>query len=177
MANSPIMFIRHAEKPQKQQKGVTPDGEHDEHSLSVQGWTRAGALAVLFSHTTEDSGITPPARIIATAPSHSYRSKREHDTALPTAKRLGITIEATPIPADYEHLAVDIQQGDRPTLIVWHHGSIPDFVRAFPISNPSDVPSTWPEERFDVIWALDPEGDTFRWRTIPQQLLEGDAST
>jgi len=169
------MFIRHAEKPEKQQKGVTPDGEHDEHSLSVHGWTRAGALAALFGGG--HPGVTTPGRIIATAPNDSYKSKREHDTALPTAKRLGIAIEATPIPADYEHLAADIQRGDRPTLIVWHHGSIPDFVRAFPISNPSDVPSTWPEERFDVIWALEPEGDTFRWQTIPQQLLEGDAST
>lgn len=175
MANSTIMFIRHAEKPDKQQKGVTLDGEHDEHSLSVHGWTRAGALAALFG--SGHAVVTTPGRIIATAPNHSYKSKREHDTALPTAKRLGIVIEATPIPANYEHLAADIQQGDCPTLIVWHHGSIPDFVRAFPISNPSDVPIAWPEERFDVIWALEPEGDTFRWQAIPQHLLEGDTST
>lgn len=169
----PIMFIRHAEKPEKQEKGVTPDGEHDEHSLSVRGWTRAGALAALF--TNADEPLSPPARIIATAPSHSYKSKREHDTALPTANRLGLTIDSQPIPDDYTHLVDDLTLSDASTLIVWHHGSIPSFVQAFPLSNAEQVPQKWPEDRFDLIWVLEQDGNTYLWREAEQGLLHGDA--
>ena len=42
-----IMLVRHGEKPGEGSPphGVNKHGERDEHSLSVQGWTRAGALA------------------------------------------------------------------------------------------------------------------------------------
>lgn len=169
----PIMFIRHAEKPDKAEKGVTPDGEHDEHSLSVRGWTRAGALAAMFANT--DEPLAPPARIIATAPSHSYKSKREHDTALPTANRLGVTIDSQPIPDNYSRLVDDLTHSDEPALIVWHHGSIPSFVHAFPLSNDDQVPESWPEDRFDLIWILEPDSSTYRWREYEQALLHGDA--
>lgn len=178
VASNSIMFIRHAEKPDKDHKGVTPDGDHDEHSLSVRGWTRAGALAVLFARTSNDSGIdseiATPDRIIATEPSESYKSKREHDTALPTAHRLGLTIEATAIPDEYSALAANIQAAATPTLVVWHHGRIPDFIASFPVANTEEVPKVWPEDRFDLIWALTPEGDHYVWSSIPQGLLQGD---
>ena len=178
VASNSIMFIRHAEKPDKDHKGVTPDGDHDEHSLSVRGWTRAGALAVVFARTSNGSdsysGIAIPDRIIATAPSESYKSKREHDTALPTAHRLGLTIEATAIPDHYSAVAANIQATATPTLVVWHHGRIPEFIASFPVANANEVPKAWPEDRFDLIWALTPEGDHYVWSEIPQALLEGD---
>lgn len=169
----PIMFIRHAEKPDKTEKGVTPDGEHDEHSLSVRGWTRAGALAALFSNTR--SPLAEPTRVIATAPSHSYKSKREHDTALPTADRLGLTIDAHDVPEDYSHLVDALRNESEPTLIVWHHGSIPQFVHAFPLINPDAVPERWPEDRFDLIWILTPSDRGYEWIQVEQDLLHGDA--
>ena len=45
------MFIRHGEKPGENgpPHGINHDGEHDPHSLSVRGWTRAGALAGLLA--------------------------------------------------------------------------------------------------------------------------------
>ena len=169
----PIMFIRHAEKPEKSEKGVTPDGEHDEHSLSVRGWTRAGALAALFANTR--APLTRPGRVIATAPSHSYKSKREHDTALPTADRLGVTIEAQAVPETYTELAEQLGDASDATLVVWHHGSIPTFVHAFPLVNPADVPQRWPEDRFDLIWLLVPTEHGYQWREVEQDLLHGDA--
>lgn len=172
MPESPIMFIRHAEKPDKAEKGVTPDGEHDEHSLSVRGWTRAGALAALFANTR--SPLALPARVIATAPSHSYKSKREHDTALPTANRLGLTIDAREVPEDYAQLVQELHSSSEPTLIVWHHGTIPDFVRSFPLTNADQVPSAWPEDRFDLIWILSPSDDHYEWQQVEQRLLDGD---
>lgn len=173
MPDTPIMFIRHAEKPEKEQKGVTPDGEHDEHSLSVRGWTRAGALAALFASTS--APLVQPQRVIATAPSHSYKSKREHDTAAPTADRLGLTIDSREIPEDYAQLVEEIGSSSKSTLVVWHHGSIPAFVRSFPLTNANAVPATWPEDRFDLIWVLSPTGDNYEWQQIEQRLLDGDA--
>jgi hypothetical protein len=175
MPGPTVMFIRHAEKPDKDHKGVTPDGEHDEHSLSVRGWTRAGALAALFSENTSRSGLTIPARIIATAPSHSYKSKREHDTALPTAQRLDLPIESTSIPDGYAELVADIRAADQPTLVVWHHGSIPDFIAGFDVSNVDAIPRTWPEDRFDLVWVLSPKDGSYIWGAVPQGLLKGDA--
>lgn len=168
-----IMFIRHAEKPDKSEKGVTPDGEHDEHSLAVRGWTRAGALAALFANT--QAPLSQPTRIIATAPSHSYKSKREHDTALPTARRLGLSIDAQSVPDDYAQLVETLTTSDDTTLIVWHHGSIPAFIRSFPLANPEQVPREWPEDRFDLIWVLVPSGEGYAWHQIEQDLLHGDA--
>jgi hypothetical protein len=175
MALPTVMFIRHAEKPEKSEKGVTRAGEPDEHSLSVRGWTRAGALAAFFSRNLSDSPATTPGRVIATKPSADYKSKREHDTAVPTAHRLGLDIESVNIPGHYDHLATDIQHAGIPTLVVWHHGSIPSFVSAFPVSNSDDVPNSWPDDRFDVIWVLMDAGDHYLWHQMEQRLLEGDA--
>ena len=172
MPESPIMFIRHAEKPDKAEKGVTPEGEHDEHSLSVRGWTRAGALAALFANTRHP--LARPERVIATAASQSYKSKREHDTALPTADRLRLPIDAREVPPEYAQLVEEVRSHSEPTLIVWHHGSIPAFVRSFPLANAGQVPSTWPEDRFDLIWVLSPVGDQYEWQQIEQRLLDGD---
>ena len=60
-----IMVIRHAEKPLHpagSPYGVTPHGEEDPHSLTVTGWTRAGALAQLFApaHGRPPLGLRRP---------------------------------------------------------------------------------------------------------------------
>jgi hypothetical protein len=171
-----LMFIRHAEKPEKAEKGVTPDGEHDEHSLSVRGWTRAGALAALFANASARRHLVEPARVIATAPSHSYKSKREHDTALPTAERLGLKIEAIEVPADYAPLVKELRNSSDASLIVWHHGTMPAFIRSFPLTNAAEVPTAWPEDRFDLIWVLVPTGDDYEWHQLDQDLLQGDSA-
>jgi hypothetical protein len=173
-----VMFIRHAEKPDHSQHGVTREGEHDAHSLSVHGWTRAGALAALFSHVSKskDSSLVQPERIIATSPSHDYKSKREHDTALPTAERLGLHIESHEVPDDYQVLVDNIASEEKQTLIIWHHGTMPDFVRSFPIRNMEDVPKNWPADRFDLIWVLSPDGNMWTFSEVAQDLLVGDES-
>lgn len=172
------MFIRHAEKPDHSQHGVTRAGEHDDHSLSVHGWTRAGALAALFSHVSGSThhSIVQPERILATSPSHDYKSKREHDTALPTAERLNLHIESHEVPDDYQALVDNITKDGKPTLIVWHHGTMPQFIRSFPITNIDAVPRHWPEDRFDLIWVLRPEGDGWTFSEVAQDLLVGDES-
>lgn len=176
-----IMFIRHAEKPGEDgpPHGINHDGEHDPHSLSVRGWTRAGALAGLFAYAPTElhPQIVVPKRVVATRFTHDYSSRREVDTATPLALRLDI-----PIDDDFDHtqakaLSRSILDDPRPTLVVWHHGSMSDLLARFPISNGDDVPKRWPEDRFDLIWVLvlDPKTQDYRFLSVSQALLDGDA--
>jgi hypothetical protein len=176
-----VILIRHGEKPGDDgpPRGVNRHGEQDEHSLSVRGWTRAGALAAVLAHSPNPShpSLATPGRVFATRATSSYRSKREHDTAAPTALRLGL-----PIGQDWEHgdeagLAGAVTSEPSAALVVWHHGRMVDLVRSFPLSNPDDVPAAWPEDRFDLYWILRREPGpalSYRFSTAPQLLLDGD---
>ena len=176
-----IMFVRHGEKPSDDgpPHGVNVHGEHDPHALSVRGWTRAGALAAIFAHAPSAAhpGIVQPGRVIATQASDEAKSRREVDTARPTADRLSITLEDGHSHGEEKQVAAEILAKPDSTLVVWHHGTIAKLVAAFPVSNASDVPDHWPEERFDLIWVLTREpGDqlSYRFSVVPQGLLTGD---
>ena len=90
-----IMFVRHGEKPGEGTKphGVNPHGEHDGHSLSVLGWTRAGALAGLFAHAPSKAHphVVRPGRIIATRPEEGPKTVSPYDvpSASPGVKPSG----------------------------------------------------------------------------------------
>jgi broad specificity phosphatase PhoE len=176
-----IMFVRHGEKPGdgSPPHGVDHHGEKDEHSLSVQGWTRAGALASLFAHAPSKSHphIVPPGRIFATRPTHEAKSKREMNTAHPTAKRLKISVEDSHTHGDEEDLVKDVLGRPEAALIVWHHGKLAELVRHFPIVNIHEIPKHWPDERFDLIWVLVRQSDAelkYRFIAVPQMLLADD---
>lgn len=178
-----IMFIRHGEKPGDDgpPHGINNKGENDPHSLSVRGWTRAGALAALFAHAPYDTHphVVVPSRIVATKSTDSYKSKREVDTATPLAHRLALPVDEN---FDHEHasnLAVSLLSDSRPTLVVWHHGSMTDVIAGLPVSNRDDIPHRWPEDRFDLIWTLSkPAGESqYRFDVVAQQLLDGDLPT
>ena len=92
------MLIRHAEKaePEDAETGVKKSGEDDKHSLSVEGWQRAGALVSLFAplgRTLPEPRLARHASMIAEfadAPgSEEKKSKREEQTLLPLGKVLG----------------------------------------------------------------------------------------
>jgi hypothetical protein len=176
-----VMFVRHGEKPDDHgpPHGVNRHGEHDAHSLSVRGWTRAGALVGLFAHapTVQHPDVVVPQRIVATKPSEEAKSKREYDTASPLADRLRIVVDD-----DHEHghehlLRDSILSDARDTLVVWHHGKLAQMVRGFPIRNLDDVPQDWPDDRFDLIWILSrtQEEADYLFSCADQQLLDGDA--
>lgn len=181
MAPTTIMFVRHAEKPADSGPplGVDQHGQHDQHSLSVRGWTRAGALAALFQHVpaTTHPGLTRPGHIIATKPTHDYRSKRERDTATPTAGRLGLTIDESFTHHDAEAAAQSILAQDQDVLVVWHHGSMPKLLHHFPLADAAQIPQAWPEDRFDLVWVLSREDNgTYAFSTANQDLLADDES-
>ena len=194
------MFVRHAEKPAHKSApyGVNKHGEPDDHSLSPRGWSRAGALAALFSHAPLQShgGLTRPTRMFATGPSHQTKSHREIDTANPTAERLDVTLETKFTHGEEPQLAKEILTSAEPTLVVWHHGELPHLLSQFKIINSDGVPSAWPEDRFDLVWVLQREPGagaagagaatatgptgatadepTYRFSVTPQLLLAGD---
>jgi hypothetical protein len=179
MPPSTIMFLRHAEKPGEAGPplGVDRHGQNDPHSLSVQGWTRAGALAALFDSVPSKRrpGLARPTRVIATEPTHDYKSKRERDTATPTAHRIHVTIESDFTHKDVAAAAKSILASDGDALVVWHHGSMPELLSHFPIRNSSDVPAQWPEDRFDLIWTLTRgTSDDYTVATVNQDLLADD---
>lgn len=178
-----VMFIRHGEKPGDDgpPHGINHKGESDPHSLSVRGWTRAGALAALFGHAPYGThpGVVVPGRVVATKSTDDYKSKREVNTATPTARRLSLDVDES---FDHQHaaeLAASILADSRPTLVVWHHGSMTDVLQGLPISNRVDVPQRWPEDRFDLIWTLSKAAgeSEYRFAVLPQQLLDGDAAS
>ena len=74
------MLVRHGEKPGEGSPphGVNKHGERDEHSLSVQGWTRAGALVQLFAPDagTARSGLARPTAVYAAGGSGGEGSVR-----------------------------------------------------------------------------------------------------
>ena len=174
------MFVRHGEKPGKQgpPHGINHHGEHDSHSLSVRGWTRAGALAALLAHAPADSHpyVVVPERIIATKPSHEAKSRREVDTASPLAKRVQVDIDEEHGHGHEDSVRRSILADPRSTLVVWHHGTMTHLVEGFPISNIDEVPAHWPDERFDLIWVLTRgrNDDAYSFASVSQRLLDGD---
>jgi hypothetical protein len=176
-----LMFIRHAEKPADHGTplGVDRHGQQDGHSLSVRGWTRAGALAALFDHAADrgDRAVVRPGRVLATRPTDGYRSTRERDTAEPTASRLGLTVDDSFTHQQVAEAAAALLADDTDALVVWHHGSLPAFLAHLPLSDPASVPAAWPEERFDLIWSLTDDGSGhYLFQQVPQDLLSGDAA-
>ena len=179
-----IMFVRHGEKPGEGSPphGVNHHGEIDEHSLSVQGWTRAGALAGLFAHAPSKSHpyIVRPGRIFATRPTHEAKSKREMHTATPTAHRLKVHVDDSHTHGNEEDLVKEVLGRPEAALIVWHHGTMAQLVRHFPIVNIDEIPQRWPDDRFDLIWVLvrQPGAECqYRFVVVPQMLLADDEET
>ena len=117
-----VMFVRHGEKPGhgSPPHGVNHHGEPDEHSLSVRGWTRAGALAGLFAHAPAKSHphIVQPGRIFATKSTHEAKSKREKFTTTPVAERLRVDVVDSYAHGDEKDLAKEVLGQPESTLIV-----------------------------------------------------------
>lgn len=49
---------------------------------------------------------------------------------------------------------------------------------AVPVANPADVPTSWPDDRFDVTWRfdLDEQAGIWTFGALDQQLLAGHVS-
>ena len=59
------------------------------------------------------------------------------------------------------------------TLICWQHGEIPAVAEAFPAVSPPP-PSTWPDDRFDVVWTLTSTDNGWQFAQLPEHALPQD---
>ena len=172
-----ILLIRHAEKPIPQRvQGVRRRGKLDEHSLSVRGWQRAGALIRFFQHPYAD-GIRVPTHLVSerfdrSAPDDSRRTRQ---TLTPLSQAMGLPIEAHLMKTQVHQAAKFCHALDGVVLIAWSHECVPALARA--IAPKAEVPPAWPGERFDVVWVFEPARGGWHLRQVPQQLLAGDEAT
>jgi hypothetical protein len=188
-----IYIIRHGEKPGEPPSahgkhhvpgfGVNYQGSSNEHSLLPRGWQRSGALVALFAPASGPprAGLRTPATLLS--PSHGDPAKaavrRTYQTIQGLADHLGLAI-GTPFDVGHEpQLAANVVTGHSGVvLICWEHHHIPAIARSLPTTEDTVIPSAWPDDRYDVIWAftLHPGAPKARYAftQIPQRLLAGD---
>ncbi|MDN0075074.1 hypothetical protein QU481_09225 [Crenobacter sp. SG2303] len=179
-----IMIIRHAEKPTTNNSdpyGVNDNGETDGEGLTVQGWQRAGALAVLFapSHgSLQNAELATPGVLFAAAVAKHSKSERPEDTITPLSQKLATQIDSRYTKGQEAAVAEAAVASDGVVLICWQHQDIPTIANAI-LDNQSTVPQKWPGERFDLVWVfdLDQNSGAYRFCQVPQQLLKGDLAT
>ena len=188
-----IYIIRHGEKPgdspsahgkhQVPGFGVNYQGASNEHSLLPRGWQRSGALVALFAPAAgaPRSGLRTPATLLS--PSHGDPVKaavrRTYQTLQGLADHLGLMI-GTPFDVGHEpQLAESVVTGHSGVvLICWEHNHIPVMARSLPTAHGVVIPDSWPDDRYDVIWAFtllpgEPQA-RYAFSQIPQRLLAGD---
>jgi hypothetical protein len=148
LANSTVLLIRHAEKPDSG-KGLSPMGQ-----------ARADGYAAYFPNLP----LTRPSYSHLFAAEDSHESHRPKLTLTPLAERLGMKIEHPYADADYECLAklllgsTDFSKQN--ILICWHHGEILDLANLLLKKHPPPGwPTKWPGDVFGwLLWiSYDPK--------------------
>ncbi|GAB2540831.1 hypothetical protein [Nocardia heshunensis] len=179
-----VMIIRHAEKPTGSGKpyGITEDGERDEESLTVRGWTRAGALVDLFDPRGSDGkptalrpGLSKPATIFASDPG-GHGSKRPGQTVTPLAAALELTIDSRYPKGQEAQLVAALGGAAGPVLISWQHENIGAIIGQLGTVTPTP-PKSWPDDRFDIVYVFTRSGAGWNFTQVPQVLLAGDSPT
>jgi hypothetical protein len=199
-----IFIVRHAEKPEEEHgrgrvcSGVTIDGKRCESSLSVAGWQRAGALAVLFGPHAVQRGLQTPDRLIAVSYDEvengeggkrkSRAHKRRDDTpehrpfqtVHPLGRVLDVPITCEWKKGDEAALIADVlDSGSRVTLICWEHDRIPSLAERIPLVDEEALPTHWPDYRFDLIWRFRRVARnvvTYDFDEVAQHVLPGDGT-
>jgi hypothetical protein len=174
-----INLIRHGEKqlggvlPQ----GVSIDGLPDRYSMTPRGWQRAGAIVGLFVDRPDGRAalLPTPTHLFASEVGPQSQSRRPEETLLPIAARLGLTIGESYLPDDVDELARALLACDGHVLVAWEHKRIP-LIAARLVADASTVPEVWPDDRYDLVWVIEPgaDGGGFRLRQVAQSLLAGD---
>jgi hypothetical protein len=166
--NSVVLIIRHAENPA------------NGHGLSPRGEERAEAYKNYFLNFTVDSKRLEPNAVVVAA--DSKQSHRPRLTVEPFAKAAKLPIDnrfANKQPAD---LAAGLRanyQG-KVILVCWHHGQIPDLLRALGAAPETLLPNgKWPRDVYDwvIMVSFDENSRVIpeSTRRINEHLLQGDS--
>ena len=173
------MIIRHGEKPDGSNQGFDPDGTLDSSSLTQAGYARARNLVKVFDPPAPGSprpGLARPAAIYAASATDAGEGLRTRETVAPLAQQLGITVNTEFGKGDETAMVDDVISGPGPTLICWQHGEIPDIADAFENVTPTP-PSSWPDDRFDVIWVFTKTADGWSFTQVPELASPGDSNS
>lgn len=181
------MLIRHAEKPADEPPphGVTLHGEHDKEALSVRGWTRAGALAVLFAPANgafAQPAFATPNVIYAMGIGPGSESARPQQTVAPLVEKLGARAQTNFyfLKGQEKELIASVLDQEGVVLVCWEHERLAHAARHIPLSanNREPIPEEWDAARYDDVWIFDrdEDADGFIYSQVPQQLLGGDQS-
>ena len=175
-----ISIIRHAEKQLADQPpySVSSEGKLDPESLTTRGWQRAGALIGLFVPRPGDHGariLSTPSHLFASALGPHSQSRRPRETLQPLSDRLGLPINEQFVQDDLDDLVNAILACDGHVVVAWEHKRIPLIANRL-IGDASTVPQVWPDERYDLVWVVEPDPSSGRLglRQLPQLLLAGD---
>jgi hypothetical protein len=169
LSGARMMFICPGEGPSAsgEPRGVDEAGEPDIDSLTVRGWTRAGALFELFAPATgaPRPGLARPTAIYA-ASGTAGEGLRTRQTVTPLAARLGLPVNTEFGKGEETALAREVASRSEPTLICWRHGELPVIATAL-AAVALTPPTSWPEDCFDLVWTLAPAAGGWSFHQIP----------
>ena len=178
-----LVMIRHGEKPCTDGLGIDEHGNTNPDGLTSKGWARAGALVTLFApNSTIVNSILPSPGALVT-PKYHKPVHRPYLTLLPLSQRLGVAILAEHAVDAHPAKIVEslVAMETAVALLCWEHDHLVKIACAvahtMPVANPADVPTSWPDDRFDMIWRFDRDEQTQTWAfgSHDQQLLAGDS--
>jgi hypothetical protein len=181
-----IFIIRHGEKPGSAAPGSEPcatlhgidycGNQNDASSLTPRGWSRAGALVRYFGPAETPQQLFSPGYPKGSTPTLAdTQEHRTYQTICQLADELGVSIDYTTYQEGCEsamgQALAKVTTGI--TLVCWEHTAIPTI--ACNIAPQAQIPTTWPDDRFDVVWSFTYTGNGYEFGQIPQMLLPGDS--
>jgi len=170
-----VIVIRHGEKPDSANPGVDVNGKPDDSSLTAVGWTRAHRLVNIFDPGEGPArpGLATPVAIYAAGATDNGEGLRTRETVQPLADKLRIPVDTSYGKGEETALVEHVISQPGPTLICWQHGEIPAIAEAFPAVSPPP-PSTWPDDRLDVVWTLTSTDNGWQFAQLPEHALPQD---
>lgn len=151
-----ILIIRHAEKPSGEAGGFDERGVADEHSLTAQGWQRAGAWMELLAPSLPGLGM-PVQTIFASRRTEiengiGSKSRRPMQTVAPLAAKLGIPVALSFTKGEEQGLVEKLGATPGVVLVCWQHEKIPAIAAMF-ARQPGDPapPKSWPDSVYNPI--------------------------
>lgn len=168
LKNAVILIIRHAEK--------TASGD----LLSPEGYKRADAYVSYFKNYHLDGQPLKLDYLYASA--DSKNSKRVRLTVEPLSKATGLRLDNRFANKSFQGMVDELQTTGRghEILICWHHGQIPNILKALGADPDQFVPNgKWPEDVFNWVIELhyDSNGHLIPGasKRINENLMPGDA--
>ena len=188
-----IMVIRHGEKPDGigngNQSGIDQNGNSDPESLTVRGWARAGALAVLLALAPplNNEVLARPTAIYASAPVKTRdtegdrigtHSRRPSQTISLLANKLEVDPDLSFTLGQEAQMVTAAKATGGIVLVCWEHEAIPAIAGEISGKDSPAAQLKWPKQRFDIVWIFENEDGISSWtfRQVCQRVLDGDSS-